>query len=118
MKDLNEAILIVREALSLLPQGDPDQPMCSYNLAVYLFSRYNQLGAVEDLDKAIFCVREALDLLPQGHLVSQCLYTALQIISPLGTTGSGRRRTSTGLLFSSKKPPLVHDGRFWSRFGC
>ena len=35
------------------------------NLAVSLFTRYNQLGGTEDLDGAIVLVR---DLHPQGHL--------------------------------------------------
>ena len=38
------------------------------NLAVYLSSRYKQLGAMEDLDEAIVLDREALKLRPQGHL--------------------------------------------------
>ena len=37
------------------------------NLAIYLSSRYNQLGALRDLDEAIVLGREALSLCPQGH---------------------------------------------------
>jgi hypothetical protein len=37
------------------------------NLAIYLFTRYNQLGAIEDLDEAIVLDREALDLRQPGH---------------------------------------------------
>jgi tetratricopeptide (TPR) repeat protein len=37
------------------------------NLAVYLCTRYKQLGAMQDLNEAIVFVREALDLCPQEH---------------------------------------------------
>ena len=67
MEDLDEAIVLVREALDLRPQGHPDRAMSLNSLAIHLSSRYNLLGATEDLDEAIVLDREALDLCPQGH---------------------------------------------------
>ena len=67
MEDLNEAIVLGREALGLRPQGHPDRSASLNNLAVHLSTRYNQLGAMEDLNEAIVLDREALGLRPQGH---------------------------------------------------
>ncbi|KAF8431636.1 CHAT domain-containing protein [Boletus edulis BED1] len=67
MVDLDEAIVLDREALELCPQGHPDRSMPLNNLAVHLSTRYNQLGAMADLDDAIVLDREALELRPQGH---------------------------------------------------
>ena len=67
MQDIEEAIVLDREALSLCPQGHPNRSMSLNNLAVSLSSRYKQLGAREDLDEAIVLNREALDLCPQEH---------------------------------------------------
>ena len=67
LRDLDEAIILDREALSLFPQGHPNRSMSLNNLAVDLSSRYKQLGALRDLDEAIVLAREALSILPQGH---------------------------------------------------
>ena len=67
IQDLDEAIVLGREALDLDPQGHPDRSTSAINLANGLSTRYNQLGAVQDLDEAIVLDREALDLCPQGH---------------------------------------------------
>jgi hypothetical protein len=44
MKDLEEAIVLCREALDLFPQRHPHRPLSLSNLAVYLSARYKQLG--------------------------------------------------------------------------
>ena len=69
MQDLDEAIVLAREALALdlRPQGYHYRPVSLMNLAVYLSTRYKPLGAMQDLDEAIVLNREALDLRPQGH---------------------------------------------------
>ena len=67
MEDLDEAIVLDREALNLCPQGHPLQSGSLNNLAAGLSTRYNQLGAMEDLDEAIVLNREALNLRLQGH---------------------------------------------------
>ena len=52
-RDLEEVIILVREALSLCPQGHPDRSMSLNNLALHLSTQYDQLGALRDLDEAI-----------------------------------------------------------------
>ncbi|KAF8431483.1 CHAT domain-containing protein [Boletus edulis BED1] len=67
MGDLDEAIVLRREALELCPQGHPDRSTYLNSLANSLSTRYKQLGATADLDEAIVLAREALELCPQGH---------------------------------------------------
>ena len=67
MRDLDEAIVLDREALSLRPEGHPDRSQSLNNLAIRLSTRYKQLGAMQDLDEAIVLDRESLDLRPKGH---------------------------------------------------
>ncbi|KAN0100614.1 CHAT domain containing protein [Tylopilus felleus] len=67
MQDLDEAIVLDREALGLLPKGHPHRSQFLNNLAVDLSTQYNQRGAVQDLDEAIVLGREALGLRPEGH---------------------------------------------------
>ena len=63
----SEAIVLDREALKLCPQGHRDHAILLKNLAIFLSSRYKQLGAVQDLNEAIALAREALSLFPQGQ---------------------------------------------------
>jgi hypothetical protein len=42
MQDLDEAIVLDREALGLHPQGHPDHSMSLSNFAIRLAARYNQ----------------------------------------------------------------------------
>jgi CHAT domain-containing protein len=67
MVDLDEAIILDREALGLCPQGHPHRSVSLNNLAVHLSARYKQLGVMVDLDEAIVLDQEALGLRPQGH---------------------------------------------------
>ncbi|KAI9567924.1 CHAT domain-containing protein [Boletus coccyginus] len=67
MEDLDEAIVLVREALDLCPQGHPDRSKALSCLAVFLSIRYEQIVGMEGLDEAIVLDREALDLCLQGH---------------------------------------------------
>ncbi|KAF8123340.1 hypothetical protein EV363DRAFT_1548509 [Boletus edulis] len=67
MADLDEAIVLGREALELRPQGHPDRSLSLNTLAKSLSTRYDQLRAMADLDEAIVLGREALELRPQGH---------------------------------------------------
>lgn len=64
--DLDEAVVLAREALDLCPQGHPDRSRSLNNLAAALVTRYNQAGVMQDLDEAILLSREALDLLSKG----------------------------------------------------
>ena len=67
MQDIDKAIVLDREALSLRPQGHPDRPVSLNNLGAHLFIRYDQLGAMQDLDGDIVLPQEALTLFPQGR---------------------------------------------------
>ena len=67
MQDLDEAIVLDREALGLQRKGHPDRSSSLNNHAVHLSIRYKQFGAMQDLDEAIILNREALGLQPEGH---------------------------------------------------
>jgi tetratricopeptide (TPR) repeat protein len=101
--DLEEAIVLDREALNLRPQGRPDRSMSLNNLATHLSTRYNQLGAMQDLDEAIVLDQEALDLRPQGHPDRSMSLNNLEVVFPLGTTSSGKWRTTIGPSSSTEK---------------
>ena len=60
-RDLEEAIVLTREALDLYPAGHPDRPTSLNTLGVRLTTRYERLGVMEDLHEAIVFHREALD---------------------------------------------------------
>ena len=61
MENLDEVIVLNRVALDLRPLGHPDWSMSLTNLAIYLSTRYKELGAIKDLHW------EALNLRPSGH---------------------------------------------------
>ena len=65
--DLNEAIVLGQDALSLRPPGHPDRSTSLSNIANYLFLRYRQLGGVDDLNEAIVLSRDALSLCLPGQ---------------------------------------------------
>jgi CHAT domain-containing protein/tetratricopeptide (TPR) repeat protein len=65
-RDLDEIIVLDREALNHHPQEYPGWISLN-NLAARLCSRYSQLWAIEDLDEAIALERAALHLCRQGH---------------------------------------------------
>ena len=65
--DLEEAVTYNRQALTLQPDGHPNHSCSLYNLAVALFTRFDQLGRLEDLEEAITCHRQALALRAHGH---------------------------------------------------
>ena len=67
MEDLDEVIVLDREALDLCPQGHPRRSVSLDNLAIRLSHRYKRVGAIKDLDEAIVLNREALDVRPHGH---------------------------------------------------
>ena len=65
--DLEEVITTHREALTYCPFGHPSHSGCLNNLALALYSHFNQLGKMEDLEDAITSHHEALALYTQGH---------------------------------------------------
>ena len=58
MEDLDEAIVLNREALCLRTQGHPARSASLNSLAIHLSARHIRLGAMQDLDEALY---------PQGH---------------------------------------------------
>ena len=64
---LEEAIVLIRDALVFCPPGHPNRATSLTNLAVDLATRYEQLGAIEDLNEAIALNRDALALSPFGQ---------------------------------------------------
>ncbi|KAG1729051.1 hypothetical protein EDD22DRAFT_974044 [Suillus occidentalis] len=67
VEDLDQAIVLAREALALRPVGHTDRSSSLNNLAVRLSTRFHRRGNAEDLDQAIALGREALALRPVGH---------------------------------------------------
>ncbi|TEB23414.1 TPR-like protein [Coprinellus micaceus] len=65
--DLEEAIMLHRQALELLPSGHPDRLLSLDNLASALHTNFKRSGFVGDLEEAIMLRRQALELLPSGH---------------------------------------------------
>ena len=64
IQDLEEAIVLEREALDLRPQGHPLRSTSLNNLATSLSTRFKQLVAVDDLHEAIVLFRY---LRPRGR---------------------------------------------------
>ncbi|KIK17650.1 hypothetical protein PISMIDRAFT_49171, partial [Pisolithus microcarpus 441] len=65
----NEGITLNRDSLELRPvdNEEGDRADSLNNLAVCLYLRYRELGAVDDLEEAVALGREALALRPPGH---------------------------------------------------
>ncbi|KAG1820623.1 CHAT domain-containing protein [Suillus variegatus] len=66
-EDLDQAIVLHREVLALLPVGHTDRSMALNNLAQQLSTRFKHRSNSEDLDQAIALYMEALALRPIGH---------------------------------------------------
>jgi len=73
--DLDNAILLCREALDLRPPPHPERPNSLNTLANALETRFNQQGRQGDLDNAVSLCMQALDLVPPTH-VSRYSYLA------------------------------------------
>ena len=56
-----------RETLTLRPPGHPDRSSSLNNLALAVYTRYEQSGRIEDLEDVITYHREALSLRPPGN---------------------------------------------------
>ena len=65
--NINEAILLSRDALALCPPGHPLRSPSLNNLANHLGTRYELLGGVDDLNEAVLLSRDALALCLPGH---------------------------------------------------
>ena len=67
MVDLNEAILMDRESLSLRPTPHPDRFISLNNLGIRLCDRFRRTGSMADLEESILMHRESLSLFPTAH---------------------------------------------------
>ncbi|KAI0040723.1 TPR-like protein [Auriscalpium vulgare] len=67
LPDLEQAILLHREALDLTPPGHPMRSWSLNNLATAVWTQFQQLGRMPDLEEAILLQREVLDLTPPGQ---------------------------------------------------
>ena len=65
--DLNEAILIGREVLSLRPAPNPIRSFSLNGLGPLLLERFRRTGSITDLEEAISMHRESLSLCPTPH---------------------------------------------------
>ena len=65
--DLNRAVELGREALSLCPQWRRDRSTYLNRLSSYLSARYKRLGEIDDITEAIVLAKDALSLCPLGH---------------------------------------------------
>lgn len=66
--DLSAAVALLRESLSLLPDGHPDRASRQSNLGAALLDRYERDGGEEDLRASVVANREALARLSPGDL--------------------------------------------------
>ena len=75
--DLDEAILLHREALALLPSPHPLRFGSLHNLANTLRTRFQQTGRTDNFEEAILLHREALTLCPAPHAGRSMLLNSL-----------------------------------------
>ncbi|KAJ6629757.1 CHAT domain-containing protein [Mycena sp. CBHHK59/15] len=67
LNDLETALKIKQEVVSLTPTDHPDRPRCLQALAASNSDRYRRLGDLKDLEAAIQTDQEAMDLTPANH---------------------------------------------------
>jgi len=76
MGDLEGAISLHREALTLLPLGNPNRFSSLSNLALTLYDRFNQSGRLEDLEEYFTLCNQAASGLTSSS--SDRLHAAMQ----------------------------------------
>ncbi|KAI9764064.1 MAG: hypothetical protein M1840_008868 [Geoglossum simile] len=67
MKDLEEAIRVVRQAVNITPKDHPDLTAWLNNLRTKLNSRYKRMRRMKDLEEAIRVARQAVDITPEDN---------------------------------------------------
>ena len=67
MVDLNEAISMGREILSLRPTPHPDRSSSLAHLGLWLLDRFQRTGSIADLEESTSMHRESLSLCPPPH---------------------------------------------------
>ncbi|KAF4630752.1 hypothetical protein G7Y89_g7384 [Cudoniella acicularis] len=89
MSDLDEAILVIRKAITITPEDHPLRAYWLNNLGIRLGDRFWKTEAVTDLEEAIRITREGIKIGTEDHS-----YQALWL-NNLGTL-LGRRFSKTG----------------------
>ncbi|KAI0553279.1 hypothetical protein F4679DRAFT_502942 [Xylaria curta] len=67
MNDLNRAIDLAREAISVIHKDDPDLPVHLNSLGNKFYTRFERKGSMDDLNFAIDFAKLAVDFTPEGH---------------------------------------------------
>ncbi len=67
LEDLEQAIQVNQQAVTLTPDGHAGKPMYLSNLGITLQSRFERSGELEDLEQAIQVNQQAVTLTPDGH---------------------------------------------------
>ncbi|KZV77304.1 hypothetical protein PENSPDRAFT_747045 [Peniophora sp. CONT] len=66
-EDLGSAILLLRRAVEITPNINPDKPTSLARLSTSLISRFEYLGELEDLEESIALLHQAVELAPDEH---------------------------------------------------
>ena len=66
LADLEKALDLFQQAVELIPEGNPDRPMCLNNWGVALHEHFERLGSLTDLEKALDLFQQAVELIPEG----------------------------------------------------
>jgi CHAT domain-containing protein len=100
-EDLDQAIVLVREALALRPVGHAERPSSLGNLANHLSTRFDHRGNAEDLNESRENLRCALTLLtqhdPRRLMVHRSLATVYLSFHRSGLDGTGGPGEDTDL---------------------
>ena len=67
MIDLEEAIVVTRQAVKSNPEDHPDRAASLNNLGLKLGSRYGRIDEMADLEEAIVVTRQAVESTPEDH---------------------------------------------------
>ncbi len=67
LEDLEQAIQLKQQAVTLTPDGHADKPTHLNNLGNALQRRFERSGELEDLEQAIQVNQQAVNLTPNGH---------------------------------------------------
>jgi tetratricopeptide (TPR) repeat protein len=89
MEDLEEAIRVARQAITITPRNHPDLAAMLNNLAVRFSSRYERIGAMKDLEKAIRVARHAIGVTSDDHPVLAAMLSNLGRMTSTWYNSSG-----------------------------
>ena len=101
MVDLNDAILMDREVLSLCPTSHQHRSLLFCGLSIRLWDRFRMTGLMDDLEEAILMYHESLSLCPTPHP-----HRSISL-NNLGT-GLMERFEATGSMTDLEESILIH----------